>query len=393
MVETNIGFVIMQIGNSELDHLYENIISKAIEDSGLKPIRIDKHNQGGLLKSEIIENIEKASIIIADLTNERPNCYLEIGYAMGLDKNKNLILTAKEDHFHESPKYKKSGPKIHFDLSGYDILFWYPDKLDTFQKELTQKIQRRLLRISTPTIKLNSNKWNEEWLSEKREYVSGKLKTLGFRGSMEVRATPLNNHMLISQSEILEKAKESFIENFGWPIGILLTNIKQKPIVKTDGVLSEIINDSEGKKSYDYSYYKKDGSFYTSVSHHEDSIGKLNIIVPTRIIRVTEVFMFLAKYYTNLGFSVDEKIEIIIRHNGLAGRNLQPGFHYDLSIDRISNEDEIEERIISKIQEIENDLTDLVSKVMDSLLILFDFYKIDKSAIEGYVNNFITRNI
>jgi len=35
----DIGFVIMQIGNAELDNLYDLHISKAIEDSGLKPIR------------------------------------------------------------------------------------------------------------------------------------------------------------------------------------------------------------------------------------------------------------------------------------------------------------------------------------------------------------------
>jgi hypothetical protein len=66
----DIGFVIMQIGNDELDKLYDSFISKALEDSGLKPIRIDKHNEGGLLKNEIIKNIENALIIIADLTNK-----------------------------------------------------------------------------------------------------------------------------------------------------------------------------------------------------------------------------------------------------------------------------------------------------------------------------------
>ena len=36
-------------------------------------------------------------MIVADITNERPNCYLEVGYAMGLGKKANLILTARED--------------------------------------------------------------------------------------------------------------------------------------------------------------------------------------------------------------------------------------------------------------------------------------------------------
>ena len=117
------AFIIMQIGNPELDSVCEQAIVPALDACGLEAKRVDKHNQGGLLKSEIIGFIERADIIIADLTNERPNCYLEVGYTMGIDKFQNLILTAREDHHYESQNYKNGGPKIHFDLSGYDILF------------------------------------------------------------------------------------------------------------------------------------------------------------------------------------------------------------------------------------------------------------------------------
>ena len=114
------AFIIMQIGNSELDKVYEDTILPALRANDLDPKRVGKHNQGGLLKNEIISFIENSDIIVADLTNERPNCYLEIGYAMGVDKFRNLILTAREDHLSESPNYKLGGPKIYFDLSGYD---------------------------------------------------------------------------------------------------------------------------------------------------------------------------------------------------------------------------------------------------------------------------------
>ena len=104
------AFVIMQIGNKELDEVFYKAIVPAIQSCGLEPRRVDKHNEGRLLKSEIVKFIESSDIIIADLTNERQNCYLEIGYAMGLDKFRKLILTAREDHYHDSPNYKKEGP-------------------------------------------------------------------------------------------------------------------------------------------------------------------------------------------------------------------------------------------------------------------------------------------
>jgi hypothetical protein len=48
--------------------------------------RVDRHNEGDLLDSEIVQFIERSQIIVADLTNERHNCYLEVGYATGLER-------------------------------------------------------------------------------------------------------------------------------------------------------------------------------------------------------------------------------------------------------------------------------------------------------------------
>ena len=139
------AFVIMQIGNDQLERVYERAIAPALRDCGLQPQRLDRHNQGGLLHSEIISFIEESDVIVADLTNERPNCYLEVGYAIGTRSATRLVLSAREDHHADSPNYRSEGPKVHFDLSGYDILFWHPDRLDAFCAELKKRIQRRQL--------------------------------------------------------------------------------------------------------------------------------------------------------------------------------------------------------------------------------------------------------
>lgn len=125
------AFIIMRIGDKELDRMCEEAIVPAVEANGLQPRRVDKHNKGGLLKKEIIEFIENSDIIIADLTGERPNCYLEIGYTMGKGKFTNLILTAQK------------GTQVHFDLQGYEILFWQPSELGRFRNFLARLIGRR----------------------------------------------------------------------------------------------------------------------------------------------------------------------------------------------------------------------------------------------------------
>jgi hypothetical protein len=142
------AFVIMQIGNAELDRVYELAIVPAVEACGLVARRVDRHNQGGLLHTEIVAFLEESEILVADLTNERPNCYLEVGYALGARRSVHLVLTAREDHQPDSPNYRPDGPKVHFDLSGYDILFWSPDRLREFRIELAKRIERRRLLLA-----------------------------------------------------------------------------------------------------------------------------------------------------------------------------------------------------------------------------------------------------
>ena len=142
------AFVIMQIGDAQLDVVFELAIAPALGACGLAAKRVDRHNRGGLLPVEIVEFIEESEILIADLTNERPNCYLEVGYAIGVGKHTNLILTAREDHDPESPRHRGGGPRIHFDLAGYDILLWSPERLDLFCGELEKRIRRRLLLLA-----------------------------------------------------------------------------------------------------------------------------------------------------------------------------------------------------------------------------------------------------
>ncbi len=137
------GFVIMQIGSKELDGVYESAIAPALSACDVEPRRVDRHNRGGLLVSEIIAFIEEADVVVADLTHERPNCYLEVGYVLGAGKLTNLVLTARADHDSESPAHRPGGPRVHFDLAGFDILFWKGERLEEFRRELEKRIRRR----------------------------------------------------------------------------------------------------------------------------------------------------------------------------------------------------------------------------------------------------------
>jgi len=141
------AFMIMQIGNPDLDDVYENIYLPISKECRLRLFRVDKDNEGDLIKKTIDKYIEDADIIIADLTNERPSCYHEVGYAYGLKKHLNVILTVREDHLPESENFNNKGPKVHFDLNDYPIICWNKNKINEFIKKLTKEIKRRLSKI------------------------------------------------------------------------------------------------------------------------------------------------------------------------------------------------------------------------------------------------------
>ena len=179
----SIAFVVMQIGDSELDQVFETVIEPAIESEDLQAKRVDRDTEGGLLKTEIVQFLNNSEIIIADLTNERPNVYLEVGYAMGIDKFRNLILTCRSDHLPGNAGWDADGPKIHFDLAGYDILLWEPAEHDRFREELRVRIRRRRARLSPPA--QADAVLEEEWIQTHRETASRRMEEAGITTYME----------------------------------------------------------------------------------------------------------------------------------------------------------------------------------------------------------------
>jgi hypothetical protein len=388
------AFVIMQIGNPDLDNVFREVFVPAAKNSGLDPKRVDKHNEGRLLKSEIVNFIEDSDIIIADLTNERPNCYLEIGYAMGLDKFRNLILTAREDHNQESPNHKKGGPKIHFDLSGYDILFWDPTKLKGFKEELEKRIKRRLSTLpsystSTPIV----SPWDDGWIDRNREIALLGLKECGKTGFMELKMTLPDQKLSASQVELVQVADAAQIHTFGWPIGVVLHNREEfRPKPKADGIVAEINVEDRSTveaRKYDYWTIRKDGSFYLLKSLFEDSRKPNSIFFNTRIVRITEALLYAVRLYTGLKVQPDSRLLIGFRHGGLKGRNISATSSRELGIHGKAIEDEVYTELETAMERIEPDLVNLVQKLTTPLFVIFDFFQIDKSILEEIVNKFV----
>lgn len=383
------AFIIMQIGNPELDQVCAKAMVPALKACGLDPKRVDKHNEGGLLKSEIIKFIESSEIIIADLTNERPNCYLEIGYAMGIDKFRNLILTVREDHFPESPAFVQGGPKVHFDLGGYEILSWKTDELDTFREELEKRIRRRLA-IIEPKGEKPIPVWDDEWLARNREAALAGLAKSKLPGSKEMCFALHSPKPIWGPQELNEAARRSEINTFGWPIGVYLGNREEfRPRPRADGIVAEIA--IEDRSSYDYWTIRRNGDFYSLSSLFEDRQLPAQLFFDTRVIRATESLLYCARLYSRLGVDPSSKVQLSLRFTGLKDRILtaaNPHRHHSLH-ERRCLEDEMGAEVSTSLQEIEASIVDLVKRLLSPVFMLFDFFELSDSVYEDLVNKFV----
>jgi nucleoside 2-deoxyribosyltransferase len=122
------GFVAMWF-DSRMTPIYNDVISKAIEDAGYKPHRVDKGEHNNKIDDEIIAQIRRSRFIVADFTGQRGGVYYEAGFAQGLGLE--VFWTCRKDEIE----------KLHFDIRQYNCIVWEQDKPDEFRKRLANRIE------------------------------------------------------------------------------------------------------------------------------------------------------------------------------------------------------------------------------------------------------------
>lgn len=117
-------FVIMKFGDRILDSAYVGAIKPVFKKFKYDVVRIDEIQDSGKITDQILEEIAQSELVIADLTDARPNCYYEAGFGHAIGKE--MIFTIKK------------GSSIHFDLAGYRFIEWETEE------DLRQSLKQRL---------------------------------------------------------------------------------------------------------------------------------------------------------------------------------------------------------------------------------------------------------
>jgi hypothetical protein len=89
-------FVIMPF-SGDFRNIYETAIKAAVEEANLKCIRADEIEGSFVIHKQMIDCIDRATVIIADLTGQNANVFYEMGVAHALGSNVILIAQSLQD--------------------------------------------------------------------------------------------------------------------------------------------------------------------------------------------------------------------------------------------------------------------------------------------------------
>lgn len=124
------------------------VIEQTLQEFGCVAIRIDKEAPLGGLVDRIKEEIRRARFVVADLTDERPSCYFEAGYAEAL--NKPVIPVASK----ESVMRPGENTTIHFDIHQNVQFFTNHEELAEKLRDAVEKNRKALIEPEPTTDEL-----------------------------------------------------------------------------------------------------------------------------------------------------------------------------------------------------------------------------------------------
>lgn len=167
-------FIACAFGQKDVDSIYSKNILPVLKENNIIPLRVDKINHNKNIDQKIVQLIKSADFCISDLTYARPSVYYEAGFIHG--QNKEVIFTARKDHFQPRIEDTNGNFKIHFDLITKNIIDWTQPNIK-FKNKLKARIKliiapiNESLKIDEKLLKAE-NKWSSQSLIDKYQIIN-----------------------------------------------------------------------------------------------------------------------------------------------------------------------------------------------------------------------------
>jgi hypothetical protein len=103
-------FVMQPFDHARYDRLYEQVFEPAIRDAELKPYRVDNDPGASIPIETIEEEIAKSLACFAEISEDNPNVWFELGYALAREKPLCLVCSAARTKFPFDVQHRKIIP-------------------------------------------------------------------------------------------------------------------------------------------------------------------------------------------------------------------------------------------------------------------------------------------
>jgi hypothetical protein len=128
-------FVMQPFDQAVFDQRYEDVFVPAIRDAGLEPYRVDQDLKVSIPIQDIEVGIRDSAICLAEITQDNPNVWFELGYAIACGKEVVLVCS------------KERTTKFPFDVQHRTIITYptgSPRDFKKLQADITARISAYL---------------------------------------------------------------------------------------------------------------------------------------------------------------------------------------------------------------------------------------------------------
>jgi hypothetical protein len=264
------------------------------------------------------------------------------------------------------------------------------EEVEGYSKDTSDTPRKVETGLQTTQRSIEKVKELEEWFESNKVTASKGMQKLGIKTFMEVEVELPTLDLDFDGRILKENARKSTISTFGWSIGVFLDNrLGCTPTKDSSGIHAEIAIKDDEEVLYDYWAIHHNGAFYLKKSLFEDRRKPNQIFFNTRIIRITEVFMYINNLYSFFSVPSNEKIEVTIRHGGLKGRVLSSSSPSRSLLEKYKTEhDEVHTKIETTLDEINSNIVNVVEEFTKPLFVQFESFELPREVLEDIVVNF-----
>jgi hypothetical protein len=98
-----------------VERFFREVVDPVVENNCFTPHEVGRGRpRTAFVNVEIFEELHRAALVVADLTGVRPNCMMELGYALA--RQRRVLITAMK------------GTQLPFDTDKLQTHFWSPEQ-------------------------------------------------------------------------------------------------------------------------------------------------------------------------------------------------------------------------------------------------------------------------